>query len=36
VYARELEVSRREKKLARWEVALNQREALTTKLRAKL
>jgi uncharacterized coiled-coil protein SlyX len=36
VFARELEASRQEKKLAKREEALSQRQALTTKLRAKL
>jgi hypothetical protein len=36
VFARELEASRQEKKLAKREEALSQREALTTELRAKL
>jgi hypothetical protein len=36
VYARELEASRREKKLARREEAVSQREALATELWAKL
>jgi chromosome segregation ATPase len=36
VFARELEASRWEKKLAKREEALSQREALTTELRAKL
>jgi signal recognition particle GTPase len=36
VYARELEASRREKKLARRDVGVSQREALTTELQAKL
>jgi hypothetical protein len=36
VYARELEASRKEKRLAKREEALDQREALMTKLRAKL
>jgi hypothetical protein len=36
VYARELEASRREKKLTRREEAVSQWEALATELRAKL
>jgi hypothetical protein len=36
VYVRELEASRREKRLVKREEALSQREALTTELRAKL
>jgi DNA repair exonuclease SbcCD ATPase subunit len=36
VYTRELEASRKEKRLAKREEALSQREALTTELRAKL
>jgi hypothetical protein len=36
VYARELEASRREKKLARREEAMSQREALATEFWAKL
>jgi hypothetical protein len=36
VYARELEASRREKKLARREEVVSQRETLATELRAKL
>jgi hypothetical protein len=36
VYARELEASLKEKRLAKREEALNEREALTTELRAKL
>jgi hypothetical protein len=36
VFARELEASRWEKRLAKWEEALDQREALTTELRDKL
>jgi hypothetical protein len=36
VFARELEASRREKKLAKREEALSQREAITTELWAKL
>jgi chromosome segregation ATPase len=36
VYVRELEASRREKRLAKREEALSQREALTTELRTKL
>jgi DNA repair exonuclease SbcCD ATPase subunit len=36
VFARELEASRREKRLAKREEALSKREALTTELRAKL
>jgi chromosome segregation ATPase len=36
VFAKELEASRREKRLAKREDALSEREALTTELRAKL
>ena len=36
MYAQELEPSRREKKLARREEAVSQREALATELRGKL
>jgi hypothetical protein len=36
VYARELEASWKEKRLAKREEALSQREALTIELRAKL
>jgi hypothetical protein len=36
VYARELEVSRKEKRLAKREEALNQREEVVIELRAKL
>jgi chromosome segregation ATPase len=36
VYARELEASRKEKRLAKREEALDQREAVVTELRAKL
>jgi hypothetical protein len=36
VYARELEAIQKEKRLAKREEALNQREALTIELRAKL
>jgi chromosome segregation ATPase len=36
VYARELEASRKEKRLAKREDTLSQREALTTELQAKL
>jgi hypothetical protein len=36
VFTRELEASRQEKRLAKKEEALSEREALTTELRAKL
>jgi hypothetical protein len=36
VYARELEVRRKEKKLAKREEALNQREEVVIELRAKM
>jgi hypothetical protein len=36
VFARELEASRQEKRLAKWEEALSEREVLTTELQAKL
>jgi glutaredoxin 2 len=36
VFARELEASRKEKRLAKREEALNQREEVVTELRAKL
>jgi hypothetical protein len=36
VYARELEASRKENRLAKMEEALNQREEVLTELRAKL